>query len=217
MARMLEVDAASRSSHRPLLVTALAGTGPLLTADKTDDGGATGRIERDRAGLMGTAICCGRRDGHDRPAVPATPGSAGVGSRRPPAGGATQRVTSSRRAVLNAVNNRLRYTALAPPIRLWAQEHDPVRARRIADCRAARAGFGHGALPAALIVPVLARRLREQSRASVAWAWKRRCRCCGRDRTDRCTAWARKPPAAGGVDGRGGGRSAQTAQARSPR
>jgi protein-L-isoaspartate O-methyltransferase len=34
------------------LVTTIAGTGLILTADKTDDGGATGRIEWDRAGFM---------------------------------------------------------------------------------------------------------------------------------------------------------------------
>ncbi|MER6633695.1 protein-L-isoaspartate(D-aspartate) O-methyltransferase [Streptomyces sp. NPDC000987] len=36
------------------LVTTLAGTGLILTADKTDDGGAEGRIEWDRAGFMRT-------------------------------------------------------------------------------------------------------------------------------------------------------------------
>ncbi|MDX3248617.1 protein-L-isoaspartate(D-aspartate) O-methyltransferase [Streptomyces sp. ME18-1-4] len=34
------------------LVTTLAGTGLLVTADKTDDGGATGRVEWDRAAFM---------------------------------------------------------------------------------------------------------------------------------------------------------------------
>ena len=34
------------------LVTTIAGTGLILTADKTDDGGAMGRIEWDRAGFM---------------------------------------------------------------------------------------------------------------------------------------------------------------------
>ncbi|KAA0921231.1 methyltransferase domain-containing protein [Streptomyces apricus] len=34
------------------LVTTIAGTGLILTADKTSDGGATGRIEWDRAGFM---------------------------------------------------------------------------------------------------------------------------------------------------------------------
>jgi hypothetical protein len=34
------------------LVTTIAGTGLILTADKTDDGGAIGRIEWDRAGSM---------------------------------------------------------------------------------------------------------------------------------------------------------------------
>ena len=34
------------------LVTTIAGTGLILTADKTDDGGALGRIEWDRAGFM---------------------------------------------------------------------------------------------------------------------------------------------------------------------
>ncbi|MGH3852389.1 MAG: methyltransferase domain-containing protein [Pseudonocardiaceae bacterium] len=36
------------------LVTTIAGTALILTADKTDDGGATGRIEWDRAGFMRT-------------------------------------------------------------------------------------------------------------------------------------------------------------------
>ncbi|MFF0224753.1 methyltransferase domain-containing protein [Streptomyces sp. NPDC004629] len=36
------------------LVTTLAGTGLILTADKTEDGGATGRIEWDRAAFMET-------------------------------------------------------------------------------------------------------------------------------------------------------------------
>ncbi|WP_371666791.1 protein-L-isoaspartate(D-aspartate) O-methyltransferase [Streptomyces sp. NBC_00289] len=36
------------------LVTAIAGTGLILTADKTADGGAVGRIEWDRAGFMRT-------------------------------------------------------------------------------------------------------------------------------------------------------------------
>lgn len=36
------------------LVTALAGTGLIVTADKTEDGGAAGRIERDGAGFMRT-------------------------------------------------------------------------------------------------------------------------------------------------------------------
>ncbi|ULR48396.1 protein-L-isoaspartate O-methyltransferase family protein [Streptomyces deccanensis] len=35
-------------------VTTLAGTGLILTADKTEDGGAVGRIEWDRAGFMPT-------------------------------------------------------------------------------------------------------------------------------------------------------------------
>lgn len=43
------------------LVTTLTDTGLILTADKTDDGGATGRIEWDRAGFMGT------RSGADYP------------------------------------------------------------------------------------------------------------------------------------------------------
>ncbi|WP_406431888.1 protein-L-isoaspartate(D-aspartate) O-methyltransferase [Streptomyces sp. NBC_00631] len=43
------------------LVTTLAGTGLILTADKNDDGGATGRIEWDRAAFMAT------RTGHDYP------------------------------------------------------------------------------------------------------------------------------------------------------
>ncbi|MFE5923593.1 protein-L-isoaspartate O-methyltransferase [Streptomyces sp. NPDC056468] len=36
------------------LVTTIAGTGLILTADKTEDGGATGRIEWNRAGFMPT-------------------------------------------------------------------------------------------------------------------------------------------------------------------
>ncbi|AVH54591.1 MULTISPECIES: protein-L-isoaspartate(D-aspartate) O-methyltransferase [Streptomyces] len=36
------------------LVTTIAGTGLILTANKTEDGGATGRIEWDRAGFMRT-------------------------------------------------------------------------------------------------------------------------------------------------------------------
>ncbi|WP_406165169.1 type I-E CRISPR-associated protein Cse1/CasA [Streptomyces canus] len=35
------------------------------------------------------------------------------------------------------VNNRIWYTALTPRIWLWAQEHDPAKASRIADCCAA--------------------------------------------------------------------------------
>ncbi|WP_063806693.1 type I-E CRISPR-associated protein Cse1/CasA [Streptomyces regalis] len=35
------------------------------------------------------------------------------------------------------VNNRIWYTGLTPPIWPWAQEHDPVKASRIAECRAA--------------------------------------------------------------------------------
>lgn len=35
-------------------VTTIAGTGLIVTADKTEDGGATGRIEWDRAGFMRT-------------------------------------------------------------------------------------------------------------------------------------------------------------------
>ncbi|MFC9976602.1 methyltransferase domain-containing protein [Spirillospora sp. NPDC127200] len=44
------------------LVTSIAGTGLLLTADRTPDGGAAGRIEWDRAGFMTT------RTGPDYPA-----------------------------------------------------------------------------------------------------------------------------------------------------
>jgi CRISPR system Cascade subunit CasA len=33
------------------------------------------------------------------------------------------------------VKNRLWYSALTPPIWIWAQEHDPATARRIRDCR----------------------------------------------------------------------------------
>ncbi|MDX3672674.1 methyltransferase domain-containing protein [Streptomyces europaeiscabiei] len=43
------------------LVTTIAGTGLILTADKNDDGGATGRIEWDRAAFMAT------RTGDDYP------------------------------------------------------------------------------------------------------------------------------------------------------
>ncbi|MGW4026529.1 protein-L-isoaspartate(D-aspartate) O-methyltransferase, partial [Streptomyces sp. NPDC005009] len=43
------------------LVTTLAGTGLILTADKTDDGGATGRVEWDRGAFMAT------RTGDDYP------------------------------------------------------------------------------------------------------------------------------------------------------
>ncbi|MFF8196680.1 protein-L-isoaspartate(D-aspartate) O-methyltransferase [Streptomyces bobili] len=43
------------------LVTTIAGTGPIITADKTDDGGATGRVEWDRASFMTT------RAGEDYP------------------------------------------------------------------------------------------------------------------------------------------------------
>ncbi|MFD0033818.1 methyltransferase domain-containing protein [Streptomyces sp. NPDC127172] len=43
------------------LVTTLAGTGLIVTADKTEDGGATGRIELDAAGFMAT------RHGNDYP------------------------------------------------------------------------------------------------------------------------------------------------------
>jgi CRISPR system Cascade subunit CasA len=35
------------------------------------------------------------------------------------------------------VNNRIWYTALTPPIWVWAQEHDAAKATRIADCRLA--------------------------------------------------------------------------------
>jgi CRISPR system Cascade subunit CasA len=34
-------------------------------------------------------------------------------------------------------NNRIWYTALTPPIWTWSQDHDPVKARWIAECRAA--------------------------------------------------------------------------------
>lgn len=48
------VPASRLAALRPggRLVTTIAGTGFILTADKTDDGGAMGRIEWDRAGLM---------------------------------------------------------------------------------------------------------------------------------------------------------------------
>ncbi|MET9419092.1 protein-L-isoaspartate(D-aspartate) O-methyltransferase, partial [Streptomyces klenkii] len=36
------------------LVTTIAGTSLLVTAEKTEDGGATGRVEWDRAGFMYT-------------------------------------------------------------------------------------------------------------------------------------------------------------------
>jgi protein-L-isoaspartate O-methyltransferase len=49
------------------LVTTIAGTTLILTADKTDDGGATGQIEWDRAGFMHT------RTGADYPLGPAFP------------------------------------------------------------------------------------------------------------------------------------------------
>ncbi|MFD8850559.1 hypothetical protein [Streptomyces sp. NPDC059604] len=51
------------SALRPAgrLVTTIAGTGLILTADKTDDGGAAGRIEWDRAAFMQT------RSGADYP------------------------------------------------------------------------------------------------------------------------------------------------------
>ncbi|MFD4977464.1 protein-L-isoaspartate(D-aspartate) O-methyltransferase [Streptomyces sp. NPDC058424] len=43
------------------LVTTITGTGLIITADKTDDGGATGRVEWDRASFMAT------RTGDDYP------------------------------------------------------------------------------------------------------------------------------------------------------
>lgn len=46
------------------LVTTIAGTGLLVTADKTADGGATGRVTWDRAGFMAT------RHGEDYPPAP---------------------------------------------------------------------------------------------------------------------------------------------------
>jgi len=45
------------------LVTTLAGTGLIVTADKTQDGGAVGRIEPDPAGFMGTR----HGDDYERP------------------------------------------------------------------------------------------------------------------------------------------------------
>jgi hypothetical protein len=51
------------------LVTTISGTALILTADKTDDGGVTGRIEWDRAGFMHTRtgadypVCWGRSCG----------------------------------------------------------------------------------------------------------------------------------------------------------
>ncbi|MFJ1975495.1 methyltransferase domain-containing protein [Streptomyces sp. NPDC087903] len=38
------------------LVTTIAGTGLIVTADKTDDGGATGRVEWDRGSFMATRV-----------------------------------------------------------------------------------------------------------------------------------------------------------------
>ena len=49
------------------LVTTIADTGLIVTADKTPDGGAAGRIEWDRAGFMAT------RHGPDYPAPPDLP------------------------------------------------------------------------------------------------------------------------------------------------
>ena len=51
---MRPVPASWLAALRPRgrLVTTIAGTGLILTADKTDDGGALGRIEWDRAGFM---------------------------------------------------------------------------------------------------------------------------------------------------------------------
>ncbi|MEU3510816.1 protein-L-isoaspartate(D-aspartate) O-methyltransferase [Streptomyces longwoodensis] len=46
------------------LVTTLAGTGLIITADRTDDGGAVGRVEPDPAGFMQTR----HGDDYDRPA-----------------------------------------------------------------------------------------------------------------------------------------------------
>ncbi|WP_171113950.1 MULTISPECIES: protein-L-isoaspartate(D-aspartate) O-methyltransferase [Streptomyces] len=45
------------------LVTTLAGTGLIVTADKTDDGGAVGRVEPDPAGFMRTR----HADDYERP------------------------------------------------------------------------------------------------------------------------------------------------------
>jgi protein-L-isoaspartate O-methyltransferase len=47
------------------LVTTIAGTGLILTADTTDDGGAVGRITEDGAGFMRTR----HGDDYDRPAL----------------------------------------------------------------------------------------------------------------------------------------------------
>ena len=57
------VPASWLSALRPggRLVTTITGTALILTADKTEDGGATGRIEWDRAGFMPT------RTGNDYP------------------------------------------------------------------------------------------------------------------------------------------------------
>lgn len=41
------------------------------------------------------------------------------------------------------VKNRLWYTALTPPIWIWAQEHDPATARRIHDCCTTAERLGH--------------------------------------------------------------------------
>ncbi|MEU0119925.1 hypothetical protein ABZ137_41330 [Streptomyces bobili] len=54
--RLVHVPASWPRALRPggRLVTTIAGTGLILTADKTADGGACGRIEGDRAGFMRT-------------------------------------------------------------------------------------------------------------------------------------------------------------------
>lgn len=55
------------------LVTTIAGTALILTADKVSDGGAEGRIEWDRAGFMTT------RAGSDYPPVPEHPADIEIG------------------------------------------------------------------------------------------------------------------------------------------
>ncbi|MFE3940973.1 methyltransferase domain-containing protein [Streptomyces sp. NPDC059118] len=63
MVSVPRIPASWLSALRPggRLVTTIAGTGLILTADKTDDGGASGRIEWDRAAFMQT------RSGADYP------------------------------------------------------------------------------------------------------------------------------------------------------
>jgi protein-L-isoaspartate O-methyltransferase len=85
------VPAAWLAALRPggRLVTTLAGTGLIVTADKTEDGGAIGRIELDAAGFMAT------RHGDDYP-----PGLDDVFDKAKTADGET--VTTGRYPVLYA-------------------------------------------------------------------------------------------------------------------